>query len=354
VRPDLPIHDDLIAGLYLRRDQLGSKSGESVVTIALDGENPWESYQDQGVTFLRTLYHRLLQEPWLSPVTPSSFLARQSPSISLKQLHPGSWINGNFDIWIGHTDDHRAWDLLTHARRSLANASRVDHPRAEALQKSLETLYAAEGSDWTWWYGDDHSSGSDEIFDELYRAHIRAVYLAIGLTPPVEIDTPISSSNKSLSVIPQTRFISPVLDGRITHYFEWLGAGSYTPQIGALRAQSRSLKGLAFGKGHDGLYLRIDPEPAQWPIADGVLQLLFDGVSAPLEIALVLGVSTVRWAECSVSAAIGQCVELLIPMDEAQPRVAVVLRQGDKEIDRMPHVGSIILPTLTEDSIDPW
>ena len=35
--------------------------------------------------------------------------------------------------------------------------------------RAFEELLIAEGSDWFWWYGDDHSSDHDREFDELFR-----------------------------------------------------------------------------------------------------------------------------------------------------------------------------------------
>ena len=29
---------------------------------------------------------------------------------------PGSWINANFNVWIGAPEDNKAWDLLSEAR----------------------------------------------------------------------------------------------------------------------------------------------------------------------------------------------------------------------------------------------
>ena len=49
------------------------------------------------------------------------------------------------------------------------------------LQRARESLLAAEGSDWCWWYGPENSSSNDEEFDQLYRKHLTEVYLALGL-----------------------------------------------------------------------------------------------------------------------------------------------------------------------------
>jgi alpha-amylase/alpha-mannosidase (GH57 family) len=49
----------------------------------------------------------------------------------------------------------------------------------------------AEGSDWCWWYGDDHFSAQKGLFDEIFRTHLRAVYSHLDLTPPAELFIPI-------------------------------------------------------------------------------------------------------------------------------------------------------------------
>ena len=48
-------------------------------------------------------------------------------------------------------------------------------------------MLIAEGSDWFWWYGDDHSSEHDLEFDELFRRHVRNVYRALEKPIPEEL-----------------------------------------------------------------------------------------------------------------------------------------------------------------------
>ena len=96
----------------------------------------------------------------------------------LPSIFPGSWINGDFYIWIGHRDDHRAWDQLSAARETYDQ--HADGVAAEARERALEELLIAEGSDWFWWYGDDHSSDHDADFDDLFRCHLRNAYAALG------------------------------------------------------------------------------------------------------------------------------------------------------------------------------
>ena len=56
-----------------------------------------------------------------------------------------------------------------------------------ALARAREEMLIAEGSDWFWWYGDDHSSDHDLEFDELFRRHVRNVYRALDKPIPEEL-----------------------------------------------------------------------------------------------------------------------------------------------------------------------
>jgi len=55
---------------------------------------------------------------------------------------PASWINANFDVWIGHAEDVAAWELLWDARQAYAGAvearaqSRSDAPTEESAESS--------------------------------------------------------------------------------------------------------------------------------------------------------------------------------------------------------------------------
>ncbi len=36
----------------------------------------------------------------------------------LSHIFPGSWINANFDVWIGAEEDNQAWSQLLRARET--------------------------------------------------------------------------------------------------------------------------------------------------------------------------------------------------------------------------------------------
>ncbi|MGH9349505.1 MAG: glycoside hydrolase family 57 protein, partial [Vicinamibacterales bacterium] len=90
---------------------------DATIAVILDGENAWEHYAGQGRPFLRALYGRLASHPELRTATMGE--ASVSATETLPSVFPGSWINADFYIWIGHADDHRAWSQLAEARRAL-------------------------------------------------------------------------------------------------------------------------------------------------------------------------------------------------------------------------------------------
>ena len=167
-----------------------AKGRDAVVSIILDGENAWEYYPKSGREFLRRFYDGLQHEPGVEAVTISEAIARHKDFGKLTSLVPGSWINANFNVWIGAPEDNRAWDYLHHAREFYAqNAARATE---EQRKLAFEEILIAEGSDWNWWYGPEHHSANDRDFDELYRKHLSNVYQALGAVPPDYLAQPIT------------------------------------------------------------------------------------------------------------------------------------------------------------------
>jgi alpha-amylase/alpha-mannosidase (GH57 family) len=111
-----------------RRFSAAAGGEEATIAIILDGENAWEHFEGGGRPFLRALYSKLSSHPELHPVKMSDAAAR-SPR-PLTSIFPGSWIDGNFYIWIGHPDDHRAWRQLREARQTFERFSGKVEPAA--------------------------------------------------------------------------------------------------------------------------------------------------------------------------------------------------------------------------------
>lgn len=242
----------------------GDKVMPHVVPVILDGENCWEYYQDDGRPFLRELYRRLSDDPELETVCASDYLDRHGATAGvMPKVWSGSWINSNFAIWIGHSEDNKAWDLLKRTRDFLKEFF-AQHPEMAASdpgKRAWEEILIAEGSDWCWWYGDDHSSGNDAVFDWLFRKHLMNVYSLVGVRPPDDLHHPIKRTRKENPILPPTDLISPKIDGVITSYFEWLSAGVYHTEAGTTGTMHRAqnfIKSVYFGFDLQYIYLRLD------------------------------------------------------------------------------------------------
>ena len=230
---------------------------DALVPIILDGENAWEYYDRAGRPFFRYLYRSISDDPEMEAVTVGEAFAKMQPE-PLTHIFPGSWINANFDIWIGAEEDNKAWEYLLRARQTYDEVK--DAPE-EGRKLAYEELLIAEGSDWCWWYGPEHGSANRVEFDQLYRGHLANVYRALGLTPPEELSRPILHT----AVADETRIkpsgqIRPVIDGCVSSYFEWLGAGTYRVEArsGSMHGKRFLIRELRYGTGDDELYLRVD------------------------------------------------------------------------------------------------
>jgi hypothetical protein len=231
---------------------------DAVVSVILDGENAWEYYPKSGREFLRRFYDALQRESGLEAVTVSEAISRTRNILPLKSLVPGSWINANFNVWIGAPEDNRAWDYLHHAREFYAqNAARATKAQQEL---AYEELLIAEGSDWNWWYGPEHHSANDRDFDELYRKHLSNIYQALGATPPDYLSQPITAGEVRPAFTPQTAYIHPRITGDKVRYFEWMGAAIFTAdqRAGAMHGKQFLLDSVYAGIDSEYVYGRLD------------------------------------------------------------------------------------------------
>jgi alpha-amylase/alpha-mannosidase (GH57 family) len=235
---------------------------DALVPIILDGENAWEHYEKNGRPFFRELYREIERASDLEAVTVTEALSRM-PASPLDHIHPGSWINANFDVWIGAEEDNQAWNYLLAARETYDRI--VQGPEGKLLTEAkrklaFEELLIAEGSDWNWWYGPEHHSENREEFDKLFRGHLAQVYRALGLAPPEVLSRPILRIQEPARIELPATFLSPVLDGSVSSYFEWMGAGHYRPdhRQGAMHGQAPLLRDLYFGSDEAHLFLRLD------------------------------------------------------------------------------------------------
>jgi len=250
--------DDFLARLEAIRNDLGEEAGSSVVLVALDGENCWEFYERDGGDFLDRLYAKLSDEEGIETVRLSEVLAEEGDP-SLKGIYPGSWINSNFAIWIGGPEDDRGWDMLLDARNRLVEKERS--LGEEEQRAAWQSVYAAEGSDWFWWYGTEHYSRHSPEYDSLFRSHIRRIHDVLGDPTPSSVLCPIMTQQKGPALVFEpAAMMKPILDGRVTTFYEWRLAGLYESYRDVSRHTPVDpvVTAVHFGFDRDNLYVRID------------------------------------------------------------------------------------------------
>ena len=261
---------DLIRRVKQSAAPVLKKGKNAVVPIILDGENAWEFYPQSGREFLRLLYGGIQDDPTFEALTVSEAIAREPAPARLDSIFPGSWINANFDVWIGAPEDNLAWDYLSAARDFYEERVKRVSPQQQAL--AYEELLIAEGSDWNWWYGPEHHSANDAEFDQLYRKHLANVYQSLGASPPFALTQPIAAVPTESRSTPQSAYVHPTIDGKDIGYFDWLGAASFTAEhrSSAMHGKSFLLDTGYAGIDEQNLYCRLDflePPPA-WAEGD--------------------------------------------------------------------------------------
>ena len=229
--------DDFIKSVLKYAPQEGET--DRLLTVILDGENAWENYRydNDGKIFLNALYtklSKLYESNIVRTVTVTEYLngnpernIPEHPVVSiptLQWLWPGSWINANYDTWIGEKEENQAWEYLLAARNDLEQSGvKAPDPKAPAPKKgsaswfaykAWESMYAAEGSDWFWWYSDNQTApGGDKPFDLAFITLIKNVYnyaLQTGASMPQREFLPIIkdeavNSNQSQGAMAQSQ-----------------------------------------------------------------------------------------------------------------------------------------------------
>jgi alpha-amylase/alpha-mannosidase (GH57 family) len=381
--------EDFVRHLHNIRAAISDKE-PALVSVILDGENCWEHYPGGGVAFLRALYERCTRTAGVRPVSVGAYLEEHPPRDTLPHLFAGSWINHNFAIWVGHEEDNAGWDAIQRTREHLLRRSEEwALPRDEAkvalaepepspaalhptLARAWEEIYIAEGSDWFWWYGDDHSSAQDALFDYLFRKHLQNVYLLLGDQPPPDLSRPISRrGQRAVHTLPRS-LLEVKLDGRET-FFEWVSAGRYTCQNerGTMAMVTRGpIRDVYFGFDMERLLVRVDFEgPARVALAD--FEALRVGFVEPAGWEVVIDRPAEPGAKADLrqptaglgppdqvvplEAGIDRIVELAVPFDGLGVKVNqpvqfyVEVLEGGQSRDRAPREGAIYLTRPSPD-----
>ncbi len=337
------------------------------VPIVLDGENCWEYYSDGGIGFLRNLYRQAVADPEISTLTVSEHLAQYPPKDKISRLFAGSWINHDFYIWFGHQEDRDAWDLVHLTREFIVKVEERGSASKETLEQAWKELFIAEGSDWYWWYGDDHNGGQDDLFDDLFRRHLRNVYTLLGELPPSILFEPVSHFERPhLHTHKQPQSLLSVnVNGRVS-FFEWRHAGHYKSgsERGTMTMVTESVfTDIYFGFDNERLLIRFDTRTNALTDLSEIeeVRLRFvEPYGAEIRIPCASPEQSLLFIDgktqiTTATAAIDHILEFAIPYQELgveidqQVHFAVELTRDGESLERLPSEGTIDLTVPSAD-----
>lgn len=336
--------------------------GPAVAPVILDGENCWEHFPNDGHDFLDALIRGIAKRPELKPLTVSEMLetfpAKRVGRI--RKLKPGSWINGNYRIWIGGSEENAAWELLRRVREDIeavssatqeesaegpepaedseSPATEQQPEKAPDFERAFHRLCLAEGSDWFWWYGDTNNSDHDAFYDALFRGHLRQARKHAGLDPMPELETPIWEQAEPTSEEELTGqlFAPPRLERSPHDFFAWLGAIPLEGGAGGAMHEVATREWSAvLGWCGDRAYLRLN-------------------LDTETRMAVVRGKNRLTWRfdpgeEYEIQVMRFATVEVSTAPISHQAReigyaeIEVLLYEGDRIIDRLPGHSKAVL-----------
>ncbi len=341
--------EDFVRRLLQLRETLPEDGAPYTVSVILDGENAWEYYPGNAEAFFDALYGALASEKGIQTVTAAE-AADPAAARELPRVVAGSWIGRNLATWIGHKEKNRAWEHLAETRR-FVEGRRGAPDRSDAAWRAV---LAAEGSDWFWWFGDDHFSAHAAEFDASFRRQLRAAWEAAGVEPPDALTRPIRESSARTFRLP-TGVVNATIDGRVTDYFEWLPAGRAESGSGAMHAATRLVREVYYGSDGTRLFLRLDPTepPASSSLGGAVLIVRVAGhPDNTVRVALPAS-GTARSAE--IEMAVDRIVEVSVPLTslpaaEKGIHFQVEIETLEGASHRIPSDGSLYLPSAQDDS----
>ncbi len=295
-----------------------------IIPVILDGENAWEYFENDGTNFLQLLYKTLSDEN-IPTTTFSKFANEHSETInSLTKLFPGSWIGANFNIWIGKSEDHKAWLVIKNLRDKLVELGVSDN-------EIWRRLYFLEGSDWFWWFGDDFFSVTTEVFDQLFRQNALWIYKKLNIEPPHELFLPINLQTE-LYVTQPIDCISPTIDGKLTFFYEWYNAGYLDLKRtgGTMQRFAGLFSKVFYGFDDKNLYIRFD-----------ILNQDINQYEYEIDFEKPKGLKYILGANRDIIFQIEEITEVSIPLNQLHPvgdyiEFIIKAREKGKEIDRTP------------------
>lgn len=269
--------------------QQHNTDGKMVLTIALDGENPWEAYINNGDDFLEALYQRLVElqnDGKIKTTTPYEYIQEHIdeidkvvpktsqtvlkladvdisnitryddlPSETKTQAVPEATWSGadmRLKIWIGDKQENIAHMWRKAARETIIEYNET-HPGWKGTveyNQTLDALYRAEASDWCFWYASE--MGSPKTFDPIFKCYLRQIYELLGEDVPDYLYGSFYPDGEACDFVEaKPSVLTPTIDGKIESG-EWKGNATIT-------VKGNYIEKVVIANDYDNLYLAVFP-----------------------------------------------------------------------------------------------
>lgn len=230
-----------------------SPDDSHLLTIAQDGENCWENYENDGDDFLNEFYSDLEKDDTLETVLISDYIEKDAHKKELHKISSGSSIDKSFKYWIGEPTKNKAWSYLKKAKDVFDKKTSKSHRNIEIARREL---LIAQSSDWFWWYGEPNNSGQDFVFDYMFREHLKNIYLALDCEPPEYLNNSLISKIEIPFKKP-SREITPRMDGLRTSDNDWYNSGLISLLDGPVHRENKNIDKILFGCDDKNMYFRL-------------------------------------------------------------------------------------------------
>ena len=223
-----------------------------LLTIAQDGENCWENYENDGNDFLNRFYSLLENDSSLETVLISDYIEHDEHKKPLNKICAGSSIDKSFKYWIGDKVKNKAWAYLKKTK-DILDKTNPTHTNFEAARREFSI---AQSSDWFWWYGEPNNSGQDFVFDYMFREHLRNVYLLLDIEIPEYLNNSLINKIEIPFKRP-SREITPKMDGLQTSNNDWYHSGLISLLDGPVHRENKNIDKILFGCDNENMYFRL-------------------------------------------------------------------------------------------------
>jgi len=237
------------------------------------------------------------------------------------------------------------------------------------MAQAYDEILTAEASDWFWWYGDDHQSAHKEEFDALFRSHLVRAYNLLGLPAPATVRRSLRGAPPEAEDEEHVPYVTPTLDGRDTHFYEWRNAELYdaASDQGAEHRTGGAMRRVLFGLNERDLFVRVDGVGADAATARAI-RLRFSQPSAVEALAPISrgprgalewslppgdgGGEAGRGEEDPGEFAAGSVTEIRVPLSRLRAAPQTVLRwsvalvESGEVAEVIPRAGELVTPTL--------